>query len=137
MFAVPKDTQTLIFTISFADYVTKDKIEMLENGLTKKIGIPCIVLDRNFRALETDEDFHVECNVLPKQGQEPASQPGPVLDQKPGEEGDGSNDCLNNRGLISLFRDSKLFLLGLLLCGIAFFVFGVLCSYLLRRIFIG
>lgn len=44
MIAVPKGTKTLIFSTQRDNWLSADDLKRMEASLTKRIGIPCVVL---------------------------------------------------------------------------------------------
>ena len=77
MFAVPKDTQLLIFTIPFSSELDISQITSLENQLSEKTGIPCVIFDRYVDPQDAEYgDFEIRW-------QEDAPSPEPPAKEDP------------------------------------------------------
>ena len=136
MFAVPKDTQLLIFTYPYEAVISQEGIKTLEAELTRKVGIPCIVLQKWFWSHDfEDVDFGVE-TVLFKEPKEPVCQPDPMLNKKPDDERGNRDDHLGHRSPGSPLRRAVLrFLHSPVFFALCLFL-GLLCRCLIDMIFV-
>lgn len=143
MFAVPKDTQMLIFHFPIDGGLCKEQINKIEAELTERTGLPCIVYDDVIYG--SDEDFKVryihreyvlklESRVkeLTEQLQNHAGQATKMLNQHGEQEcDDGHNDLptqtavLRSHQLILCFRESVLRFGKLVLYFCQFFLTGL------------
>lgn len=137
MFAVPKDTKLLAFTINFADTITPERIAGLEARLTQKTGIPCVVLDQILRHGEDGADF-LTCDKDPslEQAQNEADEARPVLNKQPEYECDDGGNYLGDRSPRRPLRSTFLrFLKGFILLA-AGVVLGLPLGYALGLLLI-
>jgi len=97
MFAVPKDTQLLIFFVP--DLTTgQSGVKKLEERLTEKTGIPCIVLPKWVWDRDPKSDFELK-SASPKEPKEPIDHPDLVLHQEADDKGRDGDDRLDDRDM--------------------------------------
>ena len=136
MFAVPKDTQLLVFILPFADeHSAEIGPEILEAELTKRTGIPCVVLDRYVHPEEEAwGDFEIarrKKSSAEQSCQEP-QQADIMLNDETGDERNKGDDRLDQRKSSLLPRKANLSFGLLALNLIAPFLLGLLVSFLLN-----
>lgn len=131
MFIVPKDTELLIFNLPYDLSYPEGKAGMkrLEQELTKRTGVKCVVVDDLLNLGESD--FEVRWKSADESRKE-VDEPGVMLNEESKDKREQRNDSLDNGDSIGFVRDTCLFSLKiqgfLLLC----FFFGILVGRLLR-----
>lgn len=135
MFAVPKDTQLLVFILPFAvEHSAEIGPEILEAELTKRTGIPCVVLNRYVRLEEAWGDFEFarrKKSSAEQSCQEP-QQADIMLHDETGDERNKGDDRLDQREPGLLPRKANLSFGLLALSLIAPFFLGLLVAFLLN-----
>lgn len=130
MFIVPKDTELLIFNLPYdlSDPEGKAGMKMLEQELTKRTGVKCVVVDDllNLGA----SDFEVRWKSADEPRKE-ADEPSVVLNEESQDKRKQRNDNLDNGGPIRFFRNTCLFPLKLQTFLLLCFFLGMLISHLL------
>lgn len=130
MFIVPKNTELLIFNLPHDLSYPEGKAGMkrLEQELTKRTGVKCVVVDDLLNLGESDFEVRWKSADEPKKEADDSSA---MLKEEPTDKGNQRNTDLNNGSLIGFFRNMGLFSLKfqafLLLC----FFLGLLVGYLL------
>lgn len=130
MFAVTKDVTALVFTATFASALRSEDVKRIEDDLTERIGVRCVLIDDQ---LSEGSDFKLKfLDKLPKQPKEPAEEPREVLDKEPGDEGHKGNDCLHKENPVLAFCKAVLRFGPYFLAVAAFFFLGCLTAFLLK-----
>ena len=136
MFAVPKDTQLLVFFLPFADEHTAEiGIEILEAKLTKRTGIPCVVIDRYVHPEEEawgDLEIAREKKSSAEQSSQETQQADIMLRDETSDERNKGDHRLDQRKPGLLPRKPNLSFGLLVLNLIAPFLLGLLVSFLLN-----
>lgn len=136
MFAIPKDTQLLVFILPFADeHSAEIGPEILEAELTKRTGIPCVVLDRYVRLEEEawgDFEFARRKKSSAEQSCQEPQQADIMLHDETGDERNKGDDRLDQREPGLLPRKANLSFGLLALSLIAPFFLGLLVAFLLN-----
>ena len=136
MFAVPKDTQLLIFTIPFSGGIDVAQIKSLEHQLSEITGIPCVIFD-GYVDPEDEEygDFEIRWQEDPPSPEPPekeVQQTDIVFAEETCDKRDNCDDGLDQRQL-RLLRRQRILQIGLLALNlIAPFFLGLLAAYFLE-----
>lgn len=136
MFAVPKDTQLLVFILPFEDeHSAEIGPEILEAELTKRTGIPCVVLDRYVHPEQEacgDFEFARRKKSSAEQSCQEPQQADVMLHDETDNERNKGDDRLDQRKSSLLPRKANLSFGLLALNLIAPFFLGLLVSFLLK-----
>lgn len=118
MFEITKETKALVFILPFSEEVRSEDISRIEDNLTERIGVKCVILSHCFyEGGDFELKFHPQSA---KQAEDCIDKPYEVLSQEPGDERNQGDDCLNNQYpvLTSRYR------------GLSFRQFAILCAAL-------
>lgn len=136
MFAVPKDTQLLVFILPFADdHAAEICTQILEAELTKRTGIPCVVINRY---VSPEEEAWGDLEIARKkkssveQSSQETKQADIMLHDETGDERNKSDNRLDQRKPGLLSRKPNLSFGLLVMNLIAPFLLGLLVSFLLK-----
>lgn len=136
MFAVPKDTQLLIFTIPFSSEVDGLKIRDLERQFSERIGIPCVILERYIDVRDEEfGDFEIRRQSDPPSPEPPEQklqQADIVLADQTGDKRDARDDGLDQHQFCLLRRQRILQISLLALNLIAPFFLGLVAAYIFK-----
>lgn len=132
MFAVPKDTKLLIFTLPLDFSGDPKKMEPFEHMLTQRTGIPCVVLEGTYSGKFLGGcDFEIRWD-LPKEAKEPVEKSGIVLDKKPKDECAQGDSSLHDRDPVHTFRGMGLSSLKFQILPFLTFFLGLLSAHFLK-----
>lgn len=128
MYAVPKDTQLLIFSlpIDASTVRLREMMKKLEADLTKQTGIPSIVLDA---VIYPDDRGDFDVRSL-KEPEKPIEHTGVVFGEKTEDEGSKAYGDLNDCGLVGTLRNLGLLSLKFHAFNFLSFFLGLLVCYL-------
>lgn len=128
MFIVPKDTELLIFNLPYDLSYPEGKAGMkrLEQELTKRTGVKCVVVDDLLNLGESD--FEVRWRSADEPRKE-ANKPGVMLDEESKTKRKQRNNNLDNGGPIGFFRNTCLFPLKLQTFLLLCFFLGLLVGH--------
>lgn len=131
MYAVPSDTQLLVFFVPLSTSITREEMDQMEIALTEKTGIPCIVLQKWVRDVELETgDFDVRY-LSAETRQNAPDQSNAMFSQKSKNKCTQGENQLPKRDSVGLLRNVILFHLNRL----SFLVLGVFLGVLLGSLF--
>lgn len=136
MFAVPKDTQLLVFSIPFIDSPEAEiGLKILEAKLTKRTGIPCVIINRYVTPEEEawgDLEIARKKKSSAEQSSQETQQADIMLHDETSDERNKGDHRLDQRKPGLLSRKPNLSFGLLVLNLIAPFLLGLLVSFLLK-----
>jgi len=134
MFAVPKDTQLLIFNLPLQDPSDeiKENVKLFEKVMTERTGIPCIVYDS---ALCEVNDFAIYQTLSPE-FRELFDETRKMLDDKSYKETNQRKDSISQSNFVGSFCDACLSRLERNTFLMLSFMLGVLAGILFMGFFV-
>lgn len=130
MFIVPKDTELLIFNLPYDLSYPEGQtcMKKLEQELTKRTGVRCVVVDDLLNLGESDFEVRWKSAGEPRKE---VDEPSVMLNEESKDKREQRNDDLDNGGSIRFFRNTCLFSLKLQAFLLLCFFLGLLIGHLL------